>query len=331
MRKLFEQTAAHLRAGETVVWCVILAAKGSTPRGVGAKMAVFADGSIYGTIGGGAVEFQAIRFAQALPSEPENGNKKAAIRSFDLYSGGSESTGMVCGGSVTVGFLPFPPNVAESFEGIDWTDDNWLELKINENGEFGIKVCKDSVLKPVTAELIPSSAPFVETIPDGGLRLIEALFRPYRVWIFGAGHVSKALVPVLGSLGFPMTVIDPRPELAVPDHFPGVKLLCADFEPLPVSVSITERDYAVVMTPGHEKDLAVLRQVLRTPASYIGCIGSRKKTAYVNQKLREEGFSEEELARIHAPIGLPIKARTPEEIAISIAAELILHRAEHSQ
>ena len=84
----------------------------------------------------------------------------------------------------------------------------------------------------------------------------------------------------------------------------------------------------MVMTPGHEKDLSVLRQVLRTPASYIGCIGSRKKTAYVNQKLLEEGYSETEISRIHAPIGLPILAKTPEEIAISIAAEMILHRAE---
>ena len=74
-------------------------------------------------------------------------------------------------------------------------------------------------------------------------------------------------------------------------------------------------------------DLEVLRQALRTPATYVGCIGSRRKTAYVNQKLREEGFSAADLARIHAPIGLPIQARTPEEISISIAAELILHRA----
>ena len=72
---------------------------------------------------------------------------------------------------------------------------------------------------------------------------------------------------------------------------------------------MTERDYIVVMTPGHEKDLTVLRQALRSPASYIGCIGSRKKTAYVNQALAEEGFSPAALARVHAPIGLPIGAR----------------------
>ncbi len=327
MRELFEKTAARLRAGETVVWCVILAAEGSTPRGVGAKMAVFADGTSFGTIGGGAVEFEAIRFALSLPTEPSGAHKQSAIRSFDLYSGGSKATGMVCGGSVTVGFLPFPPCDVESFEGIDWTRDHWLILDVDKAGGFGI--CAGCDLIPDPAEGYPNF-PFVEALPNGRLRLIEPMFRPYRVWIFGAGHVSAALVPVLGSLGFPMTVIDSRLELVIPERFPGAKLLCAAFEPLPASVNITDRDYAVVMTPGHEKDLAVLRQVLRTPASYIGCIGSRKKTAYVNQKLREEGFSEADVARIHAPIGLPIKARTPEEIAISVAAELILHRAEHS-
>ena len=326
MRELFEKTAARLRNGEEVVWCVILDAEGSTPRGVGAKMLVFADGTSFGTIGGGAVEYQAAAFARSLPPERTRTHKQAAIRSFELYSGGSAATGMVCGGRITVGFLPFPPFSLESFEGIDWAGENWLELTLNENGDFGIGIIRDPVPCPSAGE----GQALVERMSDGTLRYTEPLFWSYRVWIFGAGHVSEALVPVLRPLGFPMTVIDPRPELAVPERFPGAELLFAEFEPLPASVRITERDYAVVMTPGHEKDLSVLRQVLRTPASYIGCIGSRKKTAYVNQKLREEGFSEAELARIHAPIGLPIQARTPEEIAVSIAAELILHRAEHS-
>lgn len=164
-------------------------------------------------------------------------------------------------------------------------------------------------------------------LPSGTLVLTEPAEADYRVYIFGAGHVSTALVPVLLPLGFPVTVIDQRPELAKEERFPGAKVLCAPLDPLPAELSLTERDYAVIMTPGHEQDLAVLRQVLKTPAFYIGCIGSRKKTAYVNQILREEGFSASDLERIHAPIGLPIMARTPEEIAVSIAAELILHRA----
>lgn len=324
MRELFEKTAARLRAGEDVVWCVILAAEGSTPRGVGAVMAVFADGSAYGTVGGGAAEYKAARFALELLSEPCGTHKQAAIRRFALYSGGTEATGMICGGKLTLGFLPFPSYGVESFEGIDWDAENWLFLDVNEDGSFGISVNLRPIPDP--AELYPDF-PFTDTLSDGTLRLIMPLFRPDRVWVFGAGHVSAALVPLLLRLRFPVTVIDPRPELAKAERFPGAAVLCADFERLPGTVALGPRDYAVVMTPGHEKDLAVLRQVLKTPARYVGCIGSHKKTAYVNQALAEEGFSPADVGRIHAPIGLPIKARTPEEIAVSIAAELILHRA----
>ena len=103
-------------------------------------------------------------------------------------------------------------------------------------------------------------------------------------------------------------------------------MLCGPFEALLPEVQIAPEDYFVVMTPGHKADLAVLRQALRTDATYIGCIGSAKKVAYINGQLRQEGFSEAQIARIHSPIGLPIGAQTPEEIAVSIAAQLIQHR-----
>lgn len=322
MREFFEQTLRHLKAGERVVWCVILETRGSTPRSAGAKMAVFADGTSYGTVGGGAVEHQAALFAGTL-------GRLGGVRSFDLYGYGSQSIGMVCGGSVTLGFLPLPPEAAERVEDflrvLDRPDEQWLSLSVSENGDFGFgTVCAqdENTLLP---EL--SDVPSVEKGPDGQWRILEPLFPHGRVWIFGAGHVSAALTPVLLRLSFPVTVIDPRPELARAERFPGAAVLCADYEPLPEAVTISERDFVVVLTSGHEKDLAVLRQVLNSPVSYIGCIGSRKKTAYVNQVLASEGFPPAELARIHAPIGLPILAKTPEEIAISIAAELILHRA----
>ncbi len=83
------------------------------------------------------------------------------------------------------------------------------------------------------------------------------------------------------------------------------------------------------MTPGHQADYEILEQVLRTPATYIGCIGSRKKVALTRERLAAAGFSQQDIDRVHAPIGLPILAETPEEIAISVAAEMIRHRAEH--
>ena len=328
MRELIVQTLRHLKAGEKVVWCIILRARGSTPRGVGAKMAVFADCSSYGTVGGGAVEYQAITFARAM------GDRKVYVRDYDLYSGGSEATGMVCGGQVQIGFLSLEPTDEEFLENMLplWEEKlpesrEWLFYLEFQPDRFSIRIDCSDVYDLHRLDDFPPRVPTVFE-KDGGLLYVEAVNRKDQVYIFGAGHVSQALVPVLLPLGFSITVLDSRPELVQAQRFHGASLLCASFEPIPDSLTINERDYVVVMTPGHEKDLAVLRQVLKTPASYIGCIGSRKKTAYVNQVLLEEGFSKADVARIHAPIGLPIKAKTPEEIAVSIAAEMILFRAE---
>ena len=162
---------------------------------------------------------------------------------------------------------------------------------------------------------------------DGIICLTEPVCRNEMVYLFGGGHVSRALVPILIGLSFPVTVYDPRPEFLQGGRFPGAKVVLGEFDGISNYIRLTVRDYAVVMTPAHTMDLCVLRQLLHTEASYIGCMGSKRKTAFINQALRGEGFSETDIARIHAPIGLPIRAKTPEEIAVSIAAEMILHRA----
>lgn len=327
MVELVEQSLRRLRAGEWVVWCVILSTRGSTPRGVGARMAVFPDDT-FGTVGGGAVELQVIQFARTLP--PGRGQ----VREYDLISGGSKATGMVCGGYVRIGFFPLSPadpQLTETLERLaeaaHEAQPRWLESVIRPDGSFSLDILTEVDLHG-EAPRRPRTPTLEES--DGVLRLTEPIGRNYTVYLFGGGHVGRALVPVLLPLGFPVTVFDPRPELAREENYPGAKVILGDFSAISDRITVTERDYAVVMTPGHTMDLEVLRQVLRTPASYVGCIGSRQKTAYVNQTLREDGFSEADIARIHAPIGLPIKAKTPEEIAISIAAELILHRAEEA-
>ena len=111
----------------------------------------------------------------------------------------------------------------------------------------------------------------------------------------------------------------------------GISCELNNFRRIFDKVSLTADDYAVVMTPGHQADYEILEQVLRTPATYIGCIGSRNKAAKTRDLLRQEGFSEEAIASVHLPIGLPILAQTPAEIAISIAGEMIRCRAEAAQ
>ena len=156
---------------------------------------------------------------------------------------------------------------------------------------------------------------------------VEPLMRAGRVYVFGGGHVGQALVPVLAKIGFRVTLYDNRPELADKANFPQAeRIVCGPFDA--ITVKPTENDYVVIMTSGHQGDFALLSQVLRLKTRYVGCIGSRHKIARTQQLLREAGISEEAIASIHSPIGLPILAETPDEIAISIAAELIKCRAE---
>ena len=156
--------------------------------------------------------------------------------------------------------------------------------------------------------------------------------RAGRVYIFGGGHVGRALVPVLAGVEFRVTVFDNRPDFAKQEVYPDADcVILGNYQDIREKVCIGPEDYVVIMTPGHQADRAVLLQAMRTEATYIGCIGSRKKIAATNAFLMENGIPEEALTRIHAPIGLPIQAETPAEIAISVAAELILHRARHAK
>ena len=133
---------------------------------------------------------------------------------------------------------------------------------------------------------------------------------------------------MLRSVGFRPVVFDDRPEFANPARFPEAEtVVCHDYTDIASGLVLTPEDYAVVMTSGHSHDLEVEKQLLRRPLAYVGVMGSRTKTAYVNQKLRESGIPEEAIQRVHTPIGTAIKAVTPEEIAVSVTGELIYERA----
>ncbi|NLO96640.1 MAG: XdhC/CoxF family protein, partial [Peptococcaceae bacterium] len=157
----------------------------------------------------------------------------------------------------------------------------------------------------------------------------ELLVRAGRVYICGGGHVAQELVPVLARVNFRCVVLDDRPDFVRPELFPGVEEThLVDFARLNEYVTITEDDYVCFMTRGHANDRLAQAQALKTPACYIGVIGSAKKMAGVFAALRKEGFTDEDFKRITTPIGLDISAETPAEIAVSIAAQLIKKRAE---
>lgn len=152
-------------------------------------------------------------------------------------------------------------------------------------------------------------------------------------YIFGGGHVAYALEPVLRHVDFRTVVIDDREEYANPERYPYAERTIAvdNFDHAFEDIETDEDSYIIIVTRGHRGDLQVLRQALKTPRAYLGMIGSRRKNRLLYDTLLEEGFKEEDFADVHAPIGLSIGSETPEEIAISIVAEIIQARAEQNK
>ena len=307
MNGIFTTLLYEMEKHHDTVLCSIIADSGSTPRGKGAQMLVGDAGLLSGTIGGGAVEGGAIALGQTLLRE-----RRSAVHEYKLRHNDGEDIGMVCGGDVTV-HLQF----------IAAGDPVWKELA-------GSVLHRIALRQPGALVLaLDGGAPALQDAPETDSAHI-ALPLPIgeRAILFGAGHCSLALCPLLTTVGFRVTVVDDRPELVTKERFPTADaVICCDLERVTETVSIGEEDYVVVMTNGHSHDFAVQEQVLRGKYAYIGVIGSRAKTASVNARLREAGISEAAIASVHTPIGTAIKAVTPEEIAVSIAGEMICVRA----
>ena len=156
---------------------------------------------------------------------------------------------------------------------------------------------------------------------------VEPILPPAELYIFGAGHVAAALYRVARIAGFDITVVDDREVYASRERFPEAQqVLAEDFEQAMAKITPSESSYIVIVTRGHRDDMRVLRWAVQTPARYVGMIGSKRKTITIFKELQKEGIPAQLFERVHAPVGLDIGAVTPEEIAVSITAELIAER-----
>jgi xanthine dehydrogenase accessory factor len=156
---------------------------------------------------------------------------------------------------------------------------------------------------------------------------VEPVMPSPRALIFGAGHISKSLAQVLGMAGFLTTVVDDRESFANRERFPDAdEVLSGEYENIFPNLQVNESSYIVIVTRGHRDDMRVLRWAVSTPARYVSMIGSRRKVINVVKELEKEGISRESMERIYAPMGLEIGAISPEEISISVAAEMIAVR-----
>jgi xanthine dehydrogenase accessory factor len=172
----------------------------------------------------------------------------------------------------------------------------------------------------------------VSEMTDDAGRGVEVLLEPVAakslLFVFGAGHVSMQIVPLAARVGFQVVVIDDREDFADPGRFPeAAEVRCIPFEGVMDRLAVDGASFVVIVTRGHMGDKTVLAQALMTGAGYIGMIGSRQKRGLIYQALSAQGFTQQDLDRVHSPIGIEIGAETPEEIAVSIVAELIQVRA----
>jgi len=348
MQNFFLDLDKVLTAGKRVVAAGIIYQKGSAPRSIGTRCILLEGGRILGTIGGGALEYQVIEKAEAVFKTGES-----AIVHFQLTGVDVAETDMLCGGIVDVFLEPlFPADRASRdifgrvrelvmtggadavlltliADGIQH-DRRDRHALIEKDAAGGIRVSgRIAAVPDIAAEkLLEAKGPMLQRFAKEGMSVfVESIQAADILYLFGAGHVSTFVSRLAKLVGFGVVVIDDRAEFANRERFPDAD----DILVLPPAdafgrISVTASSYIAIVTRGHMHDHAVLREALRHEAAYIGMIGSRRKKEMIYRALAEEGVSQETLQQVHSPIGLPIGAETPEEIAVSITGELIQER-----
>jgi len=330
MRTMLKIIHDRLSRGEDLVLVTVIASSGATPRGAGARMLIGREGRICGTIGGGAVEYRSEQIAAKVLSE-----KTSLGYDFTLTKDDVQNLGMICGGACNVFFHYIPAGdrhtlaLAERAEAAFQSgSDLWLLTDVGQRSQMGLFTPENGVW----GLEVPQDLPLSRHPQRTGDIFAEQINTSGRVYVFGGGHVAQELVPVLTHVGFRCVVMDDRPEFTRTELFPGAEtVICGDLQRISDYLTIGSEDYVCVMTRGHAYDTVVQAQVLRCGPTYCGVIGSAHKAAGVRKTLKEEyGLVDAELDLVTTPIGLNIKGETPAEIAISIAAQMILHRAERS-
>lgn len=253
MEAFLQALSAAQENHDAVALCTLVRSEGSTPRHVGSKMLVYADGHFMGTVGGGDLEHRVLDEAWMSLADGQ-----PRLLHYNMSDPARGDPG-VCGGQVEV--------------------------------------------------------------------FVEPILPPPTIVVIGAGHVGKAVTHLAKWLGFQVAVSDDRPEFCNKETVPEADELYAGLmEQLPATLKIGRQTYLILTTRGSSVDVAGLPALLDTPAAYIGVIGSKRRWATTVKELESRGISREKLGRVHSPMGLELQAETPEEIAVSIMAEILMIR-----
>jgi xanthine dehydrogenase accessory factor len=316
--ELWQFVAQRLEHGERAVLLVVGDSSGSSPGRPGYRMAVGSDGELCGSIGGGVMEINIVERSRALLSEPE------AIASSPGHpqlieqvhqNNSPHASGMICSGRQSVILVPLAsedlPAVQTIIEAIERRRP--MCVSISQNGLSAANAMEERALihfdKKADTEFIYK----------------ECLDQTQWLYIIGGGHCSLALSELMSRLDFRISIFDDRPDLNTieKNRFAHEIQIINSYENIGDLVTEGPRVYVVIMTIGYDSDEIAIRSLIKKEIKYLGVLGSRAKMKVLLNTLEKEGIDAALLSRIRTPIGLPINSHSPEEIAVSIAAEII--------
>jgi xanthine dehydrogenase accessory factor len=335
--------------GIAVVLATIINLEGSSPRHNGTKMLIAADGKNYGTIGGSLLEATVIKQSRLALS-----SGRSEFMEFALSGKDANSIGMICGGRATV-LLDYLPETQSSLqilscwqEAVNSGKDFFLLTHFKEEGRE-LKVLghyfltPDGKLSGTTPSTLPDASRLnielhnmntTTVVSLGDTRVVVDSIRKLKtLYCCGAGHVALPTAHIAALVGFRVVVLDDRSEYASIERFPEADRVqvIPEFNRVFEGMEIDSDSYIIILTRGHQFDREVLEQALKTRAGYIGMISSHRKKEAIYNALMEKGWTREQLEKVHSPIGIDIGGETPEEIAVSIVAELISERVKQAQ
>ena len=348
MEKVFQESVKMLSEGQPVVLATVVRTKGSTPQKPGAKLLIRKDGSAVGTLGGGCVEGDIWFAAKELMKK----GGPAEYRDYYLNEDLAARDGLVCGGTMYFlidpvyepnAYLPYAREISDAYSGgTPAALVNLIRPSERCSGLTGAKLfvredgtTEGSLGSPeIESEAVGKALELMAygkneyvVAQDGTEYFIEAYTTPPQLVLMGGGHVSKALAAVANTLGFRIFIIDDRAQFSNKERFPfAADTIVAGFDQGLNQVPVNKNTFILIASRGHRLDDVALEASVKSPAGYIGLIGSKRKTMLIYEELFTRGVSIDRIRQVRAPVGLNIGARTPEEIAISVTAEMLQFR-----
>ena len=302
MREILDELRAWSSAGEEIALATVVETWGSSPRPLGSKMAVTRSGKMAGSVSNGCIEGAVFEEAQKVL---KSGQPK--IAAFGVTDDVAFEVGLACGGHIEVFVQPLDSTQKRLLGMLEKDEPATLRTNL-VTGE---------------AELVEGTPPGTELARRDGDWFIEPFRRPAHMIIVGAIHIAIPLHRLAKVMGYRVTVVDARARFATKERFPEADALIVAWpDEALAKLQLDRSAYVVILTHDPKFDLPALRSVLKKDVGYIGAIGSRKTNQNRFDKLREEGFTEAEIAKVHGPIGLDLGSRAAEETALGILAEV---------